>query len=332
MAIRLLVIGDLHIKKTNLSIIDTLLIRILKVIRSTTCDAVVILGDTLHTHEKISMEALSKATHFLKTLTEVVNVFLLIGNHDRINNSDFLSSKHPFEALKMWKNIWIIDRPRHFKIAEKNFVFVPYVSCGRFHEALDLLKESVHMSDITCIFAHQEFRGAQMGAIKSTVGDKWDKENALVVSGHIHQYQVLQNNLIYVGTPYMSKYGEKDNKVILLMTFEESALKRDLIDLKMPKKRIIHLTPEQLSSFKYTGEDEIKIKVSGDLATLKSLSKSDTMNQLAEQGINIMFKPVQTSTKREQSVQRSYADIFRELVKENKDCLTLLNKLLNSEQ
>ena len=367
MAVRLLVVGDLHIKKTNLSDIQTLLIRILKVIKNTNPDAIVLLGDTLHTHERINMDALSKATYFLKNLTKVITVFLLIGNHDRVNNSDFLSSKHPFEALRYWNNIFIIDKPRAFLIGGDRFIFVPYVQTGRFQEALDTLKEeSKGKTEVRFIFANQEFKGVQMGPIKSIKGDSWDLDKPLVISGHIHDYQVLQKNIVYVGTPYMSKYGEKDNKVIMLATFNEKkkdgegekkteknsekennivnddkngkkdsdnkeedgdGYKLELIDLKMPKKKIIHLKPEELKSFNYDGDDEIKIKVIGDIAALKSISKSDKLDELSSQGINIMFK-TNNKFNKNNIVQKSYVDIFKDLVKDDKYKLKVLNEIL----
>jgi hypothetical protein len=87
-----------------------------------------------------------------------------------------ISDDHPFTALKEWDNFLVVDNVTSISLKEKRFVFVPYVPVGRFQEALDQLDISIIDERPEIIFAHQEFYGAQMGAIKSINGDKWSDE------------------------------------------------------------------------------------------------------------------------------------------------------------
>jgi hypothetical protein len=87
---------------------------------------------------------------------------------------------------------------------------------------------------VAAIFAHQEFYGVKMGAIESKIGDKWDEKNPVVISGHIHQWQRLQSNIFYTGTPRQIGFGDKTKKSIseFIFTLDDNKTelnsKRDL--------------------------------------------------------------------------------------------------------
>jgi len=87
-------------------------------------------------------------------------------------------------------------------------------------EALQTIENPYN--DVTCYFAHQEIIGAKMGAIVSKEGDVWPAENSLMISGHIHDYDMLQPNMIYTGTPLMHGVGDKDDKTVSMFTFDEN--------------------------------------------------------------------------------------------------------------
>lgn len=133
----------------------------------------------------------------------------------------------------------------------RRVAFCPYVPPGRFAEALGLLPCS--LDSINLIFAHQEFRNAKLGAFLSETGDEWPVTNPYVVSGHIHQYDLLQPNLLYVGTPLQLAFADSDKKVLLAMDlFNEPDVSRHVpfvvpnlrtIDCScLPGKKIVHLS------------------------------------------------------------------------------------------
>ena len=108
-------------------------------------------------------------------LSSYSTTYILVGNHDYISNTQFLTTNHWMNAMKEWKNVVIVDKVIQQNINDLSFVFVPYVFPGRFQEALN----TIHIdgiNKISCIFAHQEFKGCKLGAILSDIGDVWDEK------------------------------------------------------------------------------------------------------------------------------------------------------------
>lgn len=219
MVLQCLTIGDPHFKTKNKKETDLMVTKTLELIDQIKPDFVVILGDTLDTHEKIHVVPLTQAILWIEKIASRLPVYLLIGNHDRPNNSDFLSGYHPFQGLKGKKNITVVDTTIADEIQGHQFLFVPYVPNGRFTEALTYGCSSENIPSLTTIFAHQEFFGAKMGAIISTSGDKWPLTYPFVVSGHIHDYSIPQENIVYTGTPMQHAFGDSSHKTISLFTF-----------------------------------------------------------------------------------------------------------------
>ena len=207
--ITVLVIGDPHFKVCNIPESDQMTINLVKLAKEKQPTLIVCLGDILHRHETIHVSPLMRAETMIKQLSEIAPTFLLIGNHDRPNNSNYLTDEHPFNALKDWDNTYIADKVIDVTIQHQRFIMVPYVPPGRFMDALNTIKDPLGLESghKPVIFCHQEFYGAKMGAICSQAGDKWLLEYPFVISGHVHDYDRLQKNLIYVGTPMQHSFG-----------------------------------------------------------------------------------------------------------------------------
>lgn len=376
--VSVLVIGDPHFKVSNVKDTDRMSEEILKIAKDKKPTFIVCLGDVLDRHETIHVTPLSRASEFLYSLTQVARTFVIIGNHDRPNNSTFLTEEHPFNSLKHWDNCTVIDKPQKVNINNFEFVFVPYVYPGRYYEALSSLvpiqdsidtkdtnkdtevkdsdvkenndiktenskeitkdnnvkentkntKENLKelediktqklvedhlLNNVTCVFSHQEFLGAKMGAIISDQGDKWSSNSPLNVSGHIHDYDELQHNLIYTGTPIQHSFGDKSDKTISLFTFhgrndiknsQELSISHNTvflhqrIDLRLPRKTIIHLTPEQVDSFKESLEGkDVKIIITGTTAVLKTIMKTTKVKAWCASGIKVIYKDIPNDLK-----------------------------------
>lgn len=295
--IRVLVIGDPHFKVANSQETEEMVQEILRIARELAPTFIVCLGDTLDKFANIHVGPLVRATLFLKSLSDIAPLFLLIGNHDRINNNAFCTEHHPFVSLKTWKNTTIVDEPLSVVVEGMKFVFVPYVSCGRFHEALSLLDESY--LDAQCIFAHQEFKGAKMGAIMSEHGDEWSLDAPLVISGHIHDYDRLQANILYVGTPIQHGFADKNDKTISLITFSEGKWEEERIELPLvKKKKTVRLPVSSILGYVPPEDVILKIVLYGSGEEIRSIMKSDQIAKLRKKGIKIVYQ--QTNQEKEQ--------------------------------
>ena len=75
---------------------------------------------------------LNKAYHFVKTMSRIAKTIVIVGNHDLINNQQFLTQNHWMNAMKQWENVTVCDDV----FIENNFLYAPYVPNGRFMEAI----------------------------------------------------------------------------------------------------------------------------------------------------------------------------------------------------
>lgn len=291
---RVLLIGDPHFKKDNLDIMSKICQEILQIIDQRNPDLVISLGDTLDTHERLYLPALTDATKFYQDISKKCKLVVLIGNHDRQNNSDFLSEIHPFVGLKKYPNITIVDTTIWDK--ENNFIYVPYVSNGRFNEALSKVdyvpfingEVNVDTKHPKLIFAHSEFEGCLMGSITSSSGDVWSQQLPQIFSGHIHEYQCV-GNVCFVGTPLQQNYGESTDKALMMIYLEkdmkdpvEGQITRPKFSVERiqltsaPRRVTVHMNSSELSDFasKIPAGCMVKVVIHVDATDLVSLKQS----------------------------------------------------------
>jgi DNA repair exonuclease SbcCD nuclease subunit len=283
-----LVIGDPHFKVSNIKETEDMSKVIVKKAEELLPDMIVVLGDVLDRHETIHVSPLTRSINFLNKLRNIAPLYVLMGNHDLKNNRQFLSDEHPFTALKFWDNTTIVDSVKTITIKDKLFVFVPYVPPGRFEEALN---KADNWKEATCIFAHQEFKGCQMGPIVSVEGDKWPLEYPFVVSGHIHDYQELQNNILYTGTPIQHAFGDKSDKTISYFKFGEDRV-HERIPLMLKMKKIVYITCADVTNYVPEKNSELKIVIKGTSGEIKAIMKHINIDAWKKEGHKISYKDV----------------------------------------
>lgn len=288
----ILLIGDPHYKKSNKDETEEMERAILEYLDGDVeLEKIIVLGDILDTHEKINLFAMKRAVDFLLSLSEYAPVYVIIGNHDRPSNDIFLTEEHSLYPLK-WSgdNIFIIDKV----LIEKDLIFVPYVEPGRFMEALEtrgIGEMDLRSKKYRYIFAHQEFLGAQMGGFISQMGDKWSQDYPPVISGHIHDYQVL-GNVTYIGTPYQTGYGDNPNKGIYLLD-EDGELEK--IELNITPKIIVHLKIEEVLEYDFPDDKKVKLVIEGDAVEIrKAINSSEYRRKL--KGIKYTIKDIPKHT------------------------------------
>ena len=301
---KVLCIGDPHFKEDNLRITELLIKEIIRIIddllsvqnEDEKLKLVVVLGDILDRHEKAHITVHTLAMKFLRSIQDKVPLVLLIGNHDRANNSVFCTDESFFWSLKWWNNTYLIDAPTSLSFDGIDFVFCPYVYPGRFLESLKLVGENWKLS--TAIFAHQEMYGCKLGIKKSIIGDHWDSDYPLLISGHIHEHSFVNENVIYVGSPQdntrktisLFDFGQK-NEMLKIKDVNELR-----IDLNVPKKHTLTLTLNEIiknNDFMKLTDDLtglLKIVVCGTMSEMKHGIKHPILNHLRSLGVKIIPK------------------------------------------
>ena len=282
-SLKVLAIGDPHFMKDNEDVTDKLLSETLDLIDDRSIDMVVILGDLMHDHGVARMNLFNRSCAFLEAIGKRMgkdNSFLLIGNHDRINNKVSSGDEHFFKHVKDKPNMpTIIDEVTLISKGDYNFLMCQYIEPGLLMNHIEpcLKSSEVELESITTCFMHQEIKGCTIGGRESTVGDEWSEEYPLVISGHIHEWQMHQSNVNYVGTPMQVTFGCTDRKTVTVLTYDSDGRRdNERIPLDMPKKISRKMNCKDFSEFMIPRNAWIRFKIvdtAKKITTMKSSSK-----------------------------------------------------------
>jgi DNA repair exonuclease SbcCD nuclease subunit len=321
MSENVLFVGDVHIKFSNLKDLDKLEDKMLQM---KDISFIVVAGDILDTHEKIHSQLMNRAYKLIKTLRTVAPVYVLVGNHDYINNQQFLTDNHWMNGMKEWERVRVIDYPLRLEGSSgQAFALVPYVPPGRFVEALDKVPG---WRDTACVFAHQEVKNCKMGCIRSMDGDVWDAEWPMLVSGHIHERQTVGNNVLYPGSVLNHAFGS-DNQGISKLTFTDKVMSEERVDIGLEKKSIIY---EDVTKVEDIPKDKLvvqnKLCLSGEPKDIKAFKKTKEYANLKKRGIKVTFK-ITTATEEAMTIDGGAVD-----VKAAVPFSVILNKLIANER
>lgn len=275
---------------------------------------IILLGDVLHTHERIHTSCLQAAEELFRMCTRYTSTYVLVGNHDYISNSQFLTSCHWMTPFKAWSNLTIVDRVVSFSHHGNRFVACPYVPDGRFVEALSTYPDwmEAHM-----IFAHQTLDGVYMGAIQCENVEAWLPHYPMLCSGHIHDKQEVHPNLYYTGTPFQQAFGEKRNKSIVLFTVENGVSSRHEIQLKISDKRIEYMTVQDAYTYKLTVEEHemVRITIRGTREECRVFKKSNAFQYLSSLAKIVLDETEQV--REEESKDQSFHDVLYQSIQSN---------------
>jgi len=313
---KIVAIGDPHFMTKNIPEVEIFIDKLLNLIKIENPDLIVMLGDLLHEHERIHTIPLNIAYNFIKKLSNECHTYCIVGNHDYINNQQFLTDNHWMNAMKDWDNVTIVDRV----ISEHNLLFCPYVPPGRFMEAIG----SSLTDNIKAIFAHQEFFGCKMGAIVSVEGDKWSLDNPVIISGHIHSNQKPQENIYYPGSSLQHAFGESEKNIIPVISFSENNYEIREEDLGLTRKKILYVDIENIDDLKLPNtKDKLKIKLSGNYEEFKVFKKTQKYKELSKKGIKIVYKHKKIEEEKININSSDFLKIIHNLVENEKDNLLL---------
>lgn len=279
-----LVIGDIHCRLQYLDDFRVMVDRTVTVAASRPLRRIVLLGDMLHEHALIRTGAYNAVVEFIRNLRDStgVPIYLLIGNHDFVNASQFLTTEHPWNALKDWSSVTVVDKP----ILDDGCVFMPYVPNGRMIEALDMHVPTWKTAG--AVFAHQEIRGVTMGNEESQTGDVWSADYPLLISGHIHERQKLGANVIYVGTPMQHTFADSPDKTI---SFFDQSWNETRVGLSLKKRVTLQTTPAEFADLVIPENAHVRVEIIGSVSELASLRKTKQYKELIASGVKLVPRP-----------------------------------------
>lgn len=278
-----LLVGDLHFKANNQANGNEAVDALIKLVENNTLDFVVLMGDVLHKHNIIETRALNILYRLVISIRETVPVYILVGNHDYVNNTQFMTEHHALNCFKPWNNVTVIDKAQMHEIKGSKFLFCPYVPDGRFIEAVQTVQD---FKEAKAIFAHQTFDGIAF----AENADKWPTKYPPVFSGHIHDMTILPN-VYYLGAAYQHSYSEKANKKVWLVTFGND-IKAKKLSLGIKEKVQKNLNKEQLEKLDIQtllDKNTVKINFCGTPSEIQAFKLSETHKNMKEKGIRVNY-------------------------------------------
>lgn len=318
---KILIVGDIHVKTNNLDQIERLHQIIIEKVNKLIPDFVVFLGDVLDYHEKIITPCLNKACDLIKAVSSLCKLYVLVGNHDYISNTQFLSQNHWMNALKQWNNVVIVDKV----IVHGQYTFCPYVYPGRLVEALETNPDYLNSK---ILFCHQEFRGCDMGVVVSESGDEYNTlENfKYIISGHIHDSQWLSNKVFYVGAPLQHAFSESDKRVLCLLDNDELSE----VPIHVHEKRTLKVSIEDCIKLDISNSNTVswRVVINCTPSESKSFRKTSKYKQLAK-NVKIIFNcSITSSEKLEQTThQLDFLSVCKAKISKSKNS-EILNGIL----
>lgn len=312
---KILCIGDPHCKISNIASINKIALDVVDIVGKNDIDFIVILGDLHDTHNEIKTQSLNAMYHMLKSISQAKKTYLLVGNHCLINNQHVLTpdnvgkiseSGHFFNVFSEIENLSIIDHPQKIN----DFIFTPYTPPGKFMETLRLFLKEDEITSAKAIFCHQEFYGSSFGTIVSSIGDKWPSNMPVAISGHIHEYCRLQENILYVGTPFQTTFAETDDKAYLVTNFSEN-FTYSRIKTNFPRKFTLELTLEDAIALNIDAKDGDTIRVFiNDTSENIEKAKNNKKLQKKLENCKVIYNKTDKSKVIRNAANHSYTDLI----------------------
>lgn len=236
-----------------------------------------ILGDLTDRKDSHSSVLVNRITTLIKNLTKEVEVYLLKGNHDYIDeNTPF------FGFLDYLDNVTYISNATETETE----LFIPH---SKSYEILNKLDSNNYQ----VIFMHADIIGARTSSnyrleqgldLNSGFFSKFTGSG--IYSGHIHVPQVI-GNITYIGSPYPVFFGDTYAGRALLLNENNEA--KFLTIPSITKHKLIVGSLEDLKNYTFNENDQCKIKVRlgrDSLSKWEHISQ-DIRKELIEKGVTL---------------------------------------------
>lgn len=237
---RVLFIGDPHLKINRFDLAMTFIAWLNKLIKEQKPDLVVNLGDTFDTHAVLRSEVTVEfMKHVYGVIDQGIPYVYLLGNHDMYKPND--SKYHAMLPFKgKIKDLYVVDKTEDLF----GMTFVPYQHDGATFPRVTL----------PIVIAHQTFIGGDYGPIRATEGvDPRSLSTCeIVISGHIHKRQRLMDHeigpeIIYVGSPFSQSASDVDQSKGISI-FDMDTYAETFIPTILPTWRRLHVVVSQCNT------------------------------------------------------------------------------------
>ena len=199
-------------------------------------DALFILGDIFDSRQSINILVMHEALLIIKRLSEILPVYMIIGNHDIYRK--FTNDINSLEIFKILSNVHIMKEPKQLKFANgASALFMPWQDTHE--QEMTIIKED----DSDYLFCHTDIAGFKynrrvmmLGGIDPGTMEKYKK----VYTGHVHLAQ-YRDNIRVLGSPYELTRGDMGNTKSLWLVNLSDGKETQFMNEYSPKFMRIHL-------------------------------------------------------------------------------------------
>jgi len=341
-----LTISDLHFRANNLNDARLVKKQVVELARTKKPDLIVFLGDILHHHERVHVLPFLLAYSFIQELSAIAGVMILVGNHDYINNQQFLSTQHWMQPLKTMNNVCVVDKRYTVVKGELILNFVPYVPNGRFIESLQspttcLWVDKGRLQAVTggidesfmssaAIFAHQEIFGCALGPYKSENGDKYNPNFPQLISGHIHVRDKPQPNVYYPGATLQSSFSDTTPPSITLVDISQHC-EFHVHNLCIPRNKTITVQAQEFSDLVIEDTNKLRICIHGTHDELNLIRKNKKYTELEKKNVKLVLR-INVEKKPKKMMDDDFMKILSSLIcdQQNNSLTELFKTLLQN--
>lgn len=196
---KILRVGDPHVKVTNIDEWDLLICFIAETALKHKVDRIELLGDLFHTHAVLRLEVLEFWKHSLDHLSDICELVVLVGNHDMSGDYNSSNSALDIFSLIRKKNLHIVNTARVLGV----YGYVPYIhDNAKFIE----IANGLVSYGAKVLISHTTYNGSKFesGIFAPDGVDPEVLNFDTLISGHIHSRQRFRTNkgqeVIYPGT------------------------------------------------------------------------------------------------------------------------------------
>ncbi len=208
---RLLLTSDSQAERSNLDLCEQSLEELLAAAAKYRPDAIIHGGDAKDSYSPVDVLVVNFWVRAIKKITSAGYPFYInLGNHDRISQSQ--ETRNWFPVLRAAGAI-ATTKPSVKKIGDGHVAFLPFTANKQQeHEWADTLaRETNKLGGFRALVFHCEVAGAKMGVTAAngiTPEDLRCKNYEVCLGGHLHEHQLVEENVWYIGSPFCQDWSE----------------------------------------------------------------------------------------------------------------------------
>jgi DNA repair exonuclease SbcCD nuclease subunit len=188
-------------------------------------DVLIHCGDVFDSRQSINLYVLNKGIEIFEEISQVLPVYMIIGNHDI-----FMKSSNEINSLKVFKNnskITVFEEPTKIRLGPRTALIMPW----RENHAVEkeVLSDPANAAEL--LFCHTDIKGFTFNKMqKIDEGNDASEFHSFqrVYSGHIHWAQQFKN-IRMLGCPYELTRSDSGNTksfwLLDLQSLEETQFK-----------------------------------------------------------------------------------------------------------